>query len=79
MQNQIEALYAARKKYRGSHVLGLGIFLMTWIARSISKIAGLKLQNLNLAVLLILLLALLYLAYFAMRVNLIERKIKAFI
>ena len=76
MTTPIESFYQMRKKYRGAHVLGLLIFAIAWIARSIYKIAELNVENLHLIIFIILLLSLVYLAYYAIRFNIIERKIK---
>lgn len=76
MTTQIETFFQMRKKYRGAHVLGLGIFLIAWIARSIYKLAKLEMVNLHLIIFIILLLSLVYLAYNAIRLNIVERKIK---
>ena len=76
MTTQIETFFQLRKKYRGAHVLGLGIFFMAWIARSAYKIAKLDMEYLHLVIFIILLLSLAYLAYYAIRFNIIERKIK---
>jgi len=76
MTTQIDKFFQMRKKYRGAHLLGLGIFFLAWIARSVYKIAKLDLENLHLVIFLILLLSLIYLAYYAIRFNIVERKIK---
>jgi uncharacterized protein with PQ loop repeat len=76
MTTQIEVFYQLRKKYRGAHVLGLSIFFFAWIARSIYKISTSNMENVHLIIFILLLLSLAYLAYFAIRFNIIERKIK---
>jgi hypothetical protein len=65
-----------RKKYRGAHVIGLVIFAIAWIARSIYVIADINAKNLHLVIFIILLLSLTYLAYYAIRFNIVEHKIK---
>ena len=77
MSTRIESFYQMRKKYRGAHVLGLSIFFLAWIARSVYKIAEAEIESLYLVILIVLLLSLVYLAYYAIRFNLVERKIKA--
>jgi hypothetical protein len=76
MTTKIESFYQLRKKYRGAHVFGFGVFVSAWIARAIYKIAKLNMEYLHLVIFIILLLSLAYLAYFAIRFNIIERKIK---
>ena len=77
MANKIEMFYQNRKKYRGAHIIGLSIFLLAWIARSIYKLSGTDMENIHLFIFIILLLSLLYMAYNAIRLNIVERKIKA--
>ena len=69
MTTKIEVFYQLRKKYRGAHILGLSIFFLAWIARSIYN-------NVYLIIFILLLLSLAYLAYYAIRFNIIEHKIK---
>jgi hypothetical protein len=76
MSTQIETFYNLRKKYRGAHVFGLSVFTLAWIARSIYKVSNSDNESLHLVIFLILLLSLVYLAYYAIRFNIIERKIK---
>jgi hypothetical protein len=76
MRTEIETLYQLRKKYRGAHVLGLGIFFIAWLARSVFKIADVDMENVHLAIFIILLLSLVFLSYNAIRFNIIERRIK---
>ena len=76
MTTSIETFYQKRKKYRGSHVLGLGIFLLAWVARSIYRMAKVNMESLEIFIFVILLLSLTYLAYYAIRISTIERKIK---
>ena len=76
MATQIETFYQMRKKYHGAHVLGLVIFAIAWIARAIYKTANLNIDNLHLVIFIILLLSLAYLAYYAIRFNIVESKIK---
>jgi hypothetical protein len=77
MSSQIESYYQMRKKYRGAHVLGLGIFFMAWVARSIYKIADMETESVYFVIFIILLLSLGFMGYYAIRFNIIERKIKA--
>jgi hypothetical protein len=76
MTTRVEIFYQMRKKYRRAHVFGLSIFTSVWIARSIYKVTKLNMEELHLAIFLILLLSLAYMAYYAIRLNIIERKIK---
>lgn len=75
MSTKGEIYYNLRKKYRGAHVYGLIAFTLAWIARSIYKISHFEDENLYLVIFVILFLALAYLSYYAIRFNIVERKI----
>lgn len=75
MLTQPEILYNLRKKYRGAHVLGLGMFTLAWIARSIYKVTNSENERLHLVIFIFLLLSLFYLAFYAIRLNIVEHKI----
>lgn len=77
MTTQIESFYQMRKKYRGAHVFGLSIFTIAWIARSIYKVTKLNMENLHLAIFIILLLSMVYMAYYAIKFIIVERRIKS--
>ena len=77
MTTQIESFYHLRKKYRGGHVFGLGIFIIAWIAYSIYRFIKLNTENLLWAIFIVLVLSLVYLAYNAIRFNIVERQIKS--
>jgi len=76
MTTQIESLYRIRKKYRGAYIIGLSIFFIAWIARSICKVIELNMQDLHVTIFIILLLSLFYMAYYAIRFNIVERQIR---
>ena len=76
MTTQIESFYQMRKKYRGAHVLGLSIFFLAWIARSIYKISDVKMEIVHLVIFMILLISLVYMAFYAIKFNIVERRIK---
>lgn len=76
MPTQIETFYQKRKKYRGAHIGGLIIFFLAWISRSIYKISQQNLEYLHSGIFLILMLSLVFLAYYAVRVNILEHQIK---
>lgn len=76
MTEQIEILDQKRKKYRGRTILGTIIFFIAWLLRSIIKIYELEMETFHTAVFIILLLSLCYQAYFAIKLNVIEKHIK---
>jgi hypothetical protein len=75
MHSQIEIYDQKRKKYRSGHILGLVIFFIAWIVRSIIKVGDLDLDVLETLAMTVLLLAVIFQAYFALRFNLLEREI----
>jgi len=77
MTTQIESFYQLRKKYRGAHVFGLSIFFLAWIARTIYKMSDAKMESVHLVIFIILLLSLVYMAFYAIKFNIVERKIKS--
>lgn len=76
MTNQIEMFDRMRKKYRGGHILGFIVFFIAWIVRTLIKMLGLELGILYKGLMIVLLLAIAVMGYFAVRVVIVERKIR---
>jgi hypothetical protein len=76
MTDQIETFDKKRKKYRGGHILGLIVFFIAWIARTLIRMLELKLGTLYTSIMIVLLLAIAVMAYFAARLIIVERKIR---
>lgn len=76
MTTQIEILDEKRRKYRGRHVMGLVIFSVAWIMYAILSISELEMEFLRTLVLAVLILSVFFQAYFALKINLLEREIK---
>ena len=77
MTTSIELHYQLRKKFRGAHILGLIIFTLAWIARSVYKTANLDIENVHLVIFIVLLFSLAYLAFYAIRLNMLEHRIRS--
>ncbi|MBN1999054.1 hypothetical protein JW935_15960 [candidate division KSB1 bacterium] len=77
MSEQIEIFDQKRKKYRGDTIIGSIIFFIAWVIRSIIQIFELEMVTFHTIVFIILLLAICYQAFFAVKLNLIEKKIKS--
>ena len=76
MTEQIEVLDQKRKKYRGRAILGSIIFFIAWLLRSAIKIYELEMVTFHTVVFIVLLLSICYQAHFAIKLNLIEKRIK---
>jgi hypothetical protein len=76
MTSQIEIFDERRRKYRGGLILGSLIFFLAWIGYVIYRISEQELELLHKGLLTILIISVLFQAYFAIRYNLLEKKIR---
>lgn len=76
MTSQIEKFDERRRKYRGGLILGSLIFFLAWIGYVIYRISEQELELLHKGLLAILIISVLFQAYFAIRYNLLEKKIR---
>ena len=76
MTELIEILDQKRKKYRGRAILGSIVFFVAWLLRSIIKIYDLEMETFHTVVFIVLLLSVCYQAYFAIKLNIIKKRIK---
>jgi len=76
MTNRIEMFDRMRKKYRGGHILGFIVFFIAWIVRTLIKMLELELETLYTGSMIVTLLAIAVMAYFTVRLLIVERKIR---
>ena len=76
MTSQIEIYDRKRKQYRGGGLVGSIIFFIAWMGYVILRLSSQTVDFLRTIVLAILILAVLIQAYYALRVNLLEREIR---
>ena len=76
MTSQIEIYDRKRKQYRGGGLVGSIIFFIAWMGYVILRLSSQTVDLLRTIVLAILILAVLIQAYYALRVNLLEREIR---
>jgi hypothetical protein len=76
MTTQIEIYDRKRKQYRGGGLVGSIIFFIAWMGYVILRLSSQTVDLLRTIVLAILILAVLIQAYYALRVNLLEREIR---
>ncbi len=76
MTNQIEMFDMKRKKYRGGGVLGFIVFFIAWIARTLIRMLELELGTLYKGIMIVTLLAIAVMAYFSVRLLIVDRKIR---
>jgi hypothetical protein len=76
MTTQIEIYDRKRKHYRGGGLVGSIIFFVAWIGYVILRLSSQTADILRTIVLTLLILAVLIQAYYALRVNLLEREIR---
>ena len=76
MTNQIEIFDRKRKKYRGGANLGFIVFFIAWIVRALIKMLNLKLGTLYTGSMIVTVLAIAVMAYFTVRLLIVERKIR---
>jgi hypothetical protein len=76
MTNQIEMFDRKRKRYRGGGNLGFIVFFIAWIIRTLIKMLDLKLGTLYTGSMIVTLLAIAVMAYFTVRLLIVERKIR---
>ncbi|NIO21263.1 MAG: hypothetical protein GTN53_33440 [Candidatus Aminicenantes bacterium] len=76
MTNQIEMFDRKRKKYRGGGVLGFIVFFIAWIARTLIRMLELELGTLYKGIMIVTLLAIAVMAYFSVRLLIVDRKIR---
>jgi hypothetical protein len=76
MTTQIEIYDRKRKHYRGGGLVGSIIFFVAWIGYVILRLSSQTADILRPIVLTLLILAVLIQAYYALRVNLLEREIR---
>ena len=76
MTTQIEIYDRKRKHYRGGGLIGSIIFFIAWIGYVILRLSSQTVDLLRTFVLTILIMAVLIQAYYALRVNLLEREIR---
>ena len=77
MTDQIEIFDQKRKKYRGGAIVGTIIFFIAWLLRSIIKIFALEMETFHTIVFTLLILSVIFQAYFAIKLNIIEKNIKS--
>ncbi len=76
MTNQIEILDEKRRRFRGGHLIGFGVFFVAWIIRSVLKVAETENDLAYTVLMVLLLLSVLFQAYFAVKGKAIEDEIK---
>ena len=76
MTSQIEIYDRKRKQYRGGGLVGSIVFFIAWMGYVILRLSSQTVDLLRTIVLAILILAVLIQAYYALRVNLLEREIR---
>lgn len=76
MTSQIEIYDRKRKQYRGGGLVGSIIFFIAWMGYVILRLSSQTVDLLRTIILAILILAVLIQAYYALRVNLLEREIR---
>jgi hypothetical protein len=74
--NQIEILDEKRRKFRGGHLIGFGVFFVAWIIRSVLKVAEIENDLVYTILMIVLLLSALFQAYFGVKGKRIEDAIK---
>jgi hypothetical protein len=73
---QIELLDEKRRKFRGGHLIGFGVFFVAWIIRSVLKVAEVDNDWVYTILMVVLLLAAIFQSYFAIQGKRIEDEIK---
>ena len=76
MTNKIEMFDRIRKKYRGGHILSFAVFFILWIVRTLIKMLNLKGEPLYTVVMIVVLISIVVMAYFTVRLVIVERKIR---
>ena len=77
MTSQIEILDDKRRRYRGGHLIGFGVFFVAWIIHSVLKVAEIENDIVLPILLIVLLLSALFQAYFGIKGKRIEDEIKS--
>lgn len=76
MTTQIEILDEKRRKYRGGHLIGFGVFFVAWIIRSVFKVVEIDTDLGYTILLIVLLLSVLVQMYFAVKAKTVEGEIR---
>lgn len=76
MTTKTEILDQKRKKFRKGYIIWLVVFFIAWIARSVLKIFDLEMDLLETILLVILLLSVSIQAFYALKDNLLNSKLK---
>lgn len=76
MTTQIEIYDQKRKYYRGGGLIGSIIFFLAWIGYVIIRLSSQAADTARTIVLVVLILSVIVQAYYALRVNLLERNIR---
>ncbi len=76
MTSRIEIFDHKRMRYRGGALIGSIIFFIAWIGYVLLRISAQNMDVLRTIILAILILAVIFQAYFAVRLNLLERQIR---
>jgi hypothetical protein len=73
---QIEIYDQKRKYYRGGGLIGTFVFFLAWIGYVITRLSNQAADTARVVVLAVLILSVIVQAYYALRVNLLERDIR---
>jgi len=73
---QIEIYDQKRKYYRGGGLIGSFVFFLAWIGYVITRLSNQAADTTRVVVLAVLILSVIVQAYYALRVNLLERDIR---
>lgn len=76
MTTQIEIYDQKRKYYRGGGLIGTFVFFLAWIGYVITRLSNQAADTARVVVLAVLILSVIVQAYYALRVNLLERDIR---
>ncbi|MGW8143294.1 MAG: hypothetical protein ACWGN2_02800 [Anaerolineales bacterium] len=76
MTTQIEIYDQKRKYYRGGGLIGSFVFFLAWIGYVITRLSNQAADTARVVVLAVLILSVIVQAYYALRVNLLERDIR---
>jgi hypothetical protein len=73
---QIEIYDQKRKYYRGGGLIGSFVFFLAWIGYIMTRLSSQAADTVRIIVLVVLILSVIVQAYYALRVNLLERDIR---